>query len=276
MISMPDQHQVDERLCFLIMPFDTSLCGLPVHSCRPDLTVDTNHNPNVFYEVGFSRALEKNVILLLQEGSEAPFDIRDIRYMRYSKSTLPDLAAHLKEYVRGCMCTLPTSWRTTPTSGRPDVRISHLDYPLAAIAGEVIRITAHAKNFGAAAEQAYVSLSFPSEPADLRILESKIKTRLGKKGESWKASEVVLRYSIAEMFVYGTAGKTGWKENISHSMTVEFIAPRPGLFQFYVSARSRNAGQEFSQDPTGAALRDQRDEPVYCGVIEVQDRTASP
>jgi hypothetical protein len=55
-----------------------------------------------------------------------------------------------------------------------------LDYPPAAIEGELIRITAHAKNFGAAAGQAYVSLSFPSEPADLRIFESKIKTRLGK------------------------------------------------------------------------------------------------
>jgi hypothetical protein len=128
---MPDQHRVDERLCFLIMPFDASLAE--VHqtiksvvenyagcqciranqiSRSTRITDDifdyirrarflvadlTGSNPNVFYEAGFSRALEKNVILLLQEGSEPPFDIRDIRYIRYSKSKLLDLAASLKQ-----------------------------------------------------------------------------------------------------------------------------------------------------------------------------------
>jgi hypothetical protein len=118
-----------------------------------------------------------------------------------------------------------------------------------------------------------VSLSFPSEPAELRILGSDIQAKLGKKGESWKARQVVLRYSIAEMSVYGTAGQIGWRENISHRIEVEFTAPRPGLFQFYVSASSKNAGQQFSLDPINAALGNQRDEPVYCGVIEIQDRT---
>jgi len=116
---------------------------------------------------------------------------------------------------------------------------------------------------------------FPSGPPDLRIV-SDIQVKLGKKGERWKAGQVVLRYSIAEMHVYGTAGQIGWKENISHRVEVEFVAPRTGLFQFYVSASSKNAGQEFSYDPIDAALRDQRDEPVYCGVIEIQDRTPGP
>ncbi len=304
---MSNQHRVDEDLCFVIMPFDTAFAAVHqtikgvvkdyagVAKCvRADeisrstrITDDifdyirrarfliadlTGSNANVFYEVGASRALEKNVILLLQEGSEAPFDIRDIRYLRYSKSNLSGLAASLKEYVKGCLGTLPTPWPTSSTAGRPDVRISHLDYPLTAIAGDLIRITVHAKNFGKGAEQGYVSLSFPSGPADVKILGADINVKLGKKGDGWKAGQVVLRYSIAEMHVYGTAGQIGWRENISHSMEVEFIAPRAGLLQFYVSASSRNADQEFSQDPINATLRDQRDEPVYCGVIEIQDR----
>jgi hypothetical protein len=100
----------------------------------------TGSNPNVFYEVGASRALEKNVILLLQERSEAPFDIRDIRYLRYSKSKLADLAATLKDDVKSCLHTLPTQWRTSPTTGRPDIRISHLEYPLTAITGAPVTI----------------------------------------------------------------------------------------------------------------------------------------
>jgi hypothetical protein len=61
-----------------------------------------------------------------------------------------------------------------------------------------------------------VSLSFPSEPADLKNVRSDIQVELGKKGEKWKA----------------------------HSISVEFIAPSPGLFQFYLSASSMNAGQD--------------------------------
>jgi hypothetical protein len=220
--DMQDQHRVDEDLCFIMMPFDTSFAGVHqtikgvvkdyagvVKCVRADeisrstritddildyirrarfLVADlTGSNPNVFYEVGASRALEQNVILLLQEGSEAPFDIREIRYIRYSKSNLPDLAAKLKDYVRGWLRTIPAQWPTSPTIGRPDVRISHLDYPHTAIAGQHIRITVRAKNFGTAAEQAYVSLSFPSESADMRTLGSDINVKPGKKGDGWKA-----------------------------------------------------------------------------------------
>jgi hypothetical protein len=303
---MTDQDRVDEDLCFVIMPFEASLAG--VHHTIKSVVQDyagckciradqisqsaqitddifnhirrarflvadlTGSNPNVFYEVGASHALLKKVILLLQATSRAPFDIQGIRYIRYSELKLPELAASLREYVKGCLSTLPTQWPTCPTPGRPNVRISHVECPAVAIAGDLITITAHAKNFGIAAEQAYVSLSFPSEPAELRILGSDIQAKLGKKGESWKAGQAILRYPIAEMFVYGTAGHTGWKENISHWMTVEFKAPRAGLLAFYVSASSEIADQQFSLDPINAALRDQRDEPVYCGVMEIRDR----
>jgi hypothetical protein len=179
---MLDQHRVDERLCFVIMPFDPSLADVHqtikrvvedyagCNCVRADqisrstqITDDifdhirrarfliadlTGSNPNVFYKAGASHALEKNVILLLQEGSKAPFDIQGIRYIRYFQSALPDLTTALKDYVKDCLRTLPTPWTTGSTTGGPDVRISHLDYPLTAITGDSIRITVHAKNFG--------------------------------------------------------------------------------------------------------------------------------
>jgi hypothetical protein len=98
---------------------------------------------------------------------------------------------------------------------------------------------------------------------------------VGKKGERWKSGQVILRYPIAEMFVYGGAGQVRWAESISHSVEVECVAVRPGLLPCYASASSKNAGQEFSQDPSNAVLMDQRDEPVYCGVIEIEDRTTA-
>jgi hypothetical protein len=75
----------------------------------------TDSNPNVFYEVGFSLALEKDVILLLQEGFKAPFDIQGIRYIRYSKSTLPDLAASLNWRTRQDNNTCKELWHGSRT-----------------------------------------------------------------------------------------------------------------------------------------------------------------
>jgi hypothetical protein len=40
-------------------------------------------NSNVMYELGFADALQKSVILLNREGSEAPFDIAHLRYIGY-------------------------------------------------------------------------------------------------------------------------------------------------------------------------------------------------
>lgn len=44
----------------------------------------TERNPNVFYELGWSHALGKDVVLLTQKDEDVPFDLRDIRYIRYS------------------------------------------------------------------------------------------------------------------------------------------------------------------------------------------------
>jgi len=42
----------------------------------------TDHNPNVFYEVGICHALGKNVVLITQD-SKVPFDLSHIRHIRY-------------------------------------------------------------------------------------------------------------------------------------------------------------------------------------------------
>lgn len=43
-------------------------------------------NANVYYELGFAHALNKNVILIAQNGAEIPFDVAYIRYLTYDLS----------------------------------------------------------------------------------------------------------------------------------------------------------------------------------------------
>lgn len=55
------------------------------------LIVDTTkRNPNVFYELGFSHAMENTkTIIITQSVEHAPFDISDINHIIYSEKDLP-------------------------------------------------------------------------------------------------------------------------------------------------------------------------------------------
>src|SRR5258708_27373272 len=45
----------------------------------------TGRNPNVFYEVGYAHALGKLVLLLTQEASDIPFDLKHRPHIVYAK-----------------------------------------------------------------------------------------------------------------------------------------------------------------------------------------------
>jgi hypothetical protein len=44
----------------------------------------TGRNPNVFYEIGIAHTLGRPVVLITQREEDVPFDIRHIRYLKYS------------------------------------------------------------------------------------------------------------------------------------------------------------------------------------------------
>ncbi len=54
-----------------------------IHRSRIVICDCTNRNPNVFYEAGIAHTLGKDVILLAQNESDIPFDLRHIRYVTY-------------------------------------------------------------------------------------------------------------------------------------------------------------------------------------------------
>jgi hypothetical protein len=81
---------------------------------------------------------------------------------------------------------------------------------------------------------------------------------------------VILDYPIVEGYVYGST----WPTGKIHRLIVEFTAIRPGFIQFYVSASAKLSNRPFVTDPRPGVqvVRDQRDEPVYCGVMEVKSQ----
>ncbi len=111
---------VEDDFCFVIMPFEDDLSPVFHNGIKPiveelgyrcrradehfgsspimfEIFDDilkaqfviadlTGSNPNVFYELGISHALKRNVILLKRAGSNVPFDLHGIRHFEYEDS----------------------------------------------------------------------------------------------------------------------------------------------------------------------------------------------
>jgi nucleoside 2-deoxyribosyltransferase len=55
----------------------------------------TNDNPNVFYELGLAHALGKEVIVISQDVTKVPFDIKTSRLLSYDPADLSRLETDL-------------------------------------------------------------------------------------------------------------------------------------------------------------------------------------
>lgn len=56
-------------------------------------------NPNVFYEVGYAHALQKKVVLITQEESDIPFDLKHFYHIIYNKNKLSVLNKKIKNRI---------------------------------------------------------------------------------------------------------------------------------------------------------------------------------
>ncbi|MBC8489993.1 MAG: hypothetical protein H8D45_28585 [Bacteroidetes bacterium] len=129
------QVKLNEKLCFIIMPFTDKLNPIYESIIKPvikDLKLEclradeiftskpiiediwdsikkarfliadlTDRNPNVFYELGLAHALNKDVILLTQDIDDVPFDLRHFRIIVYqdSISGSDKLKSTLKDFI---------------------------------------------------------------------------------------------------------------------------------------------------------------------------------
>ena len=48
----------------------------------------SGRNPNVFFEVGYAKALDKKIVLLTSEASDIPFDLKHYAHVVYDNSIL--------------------------------------------------------------------------------------------------------------------------------------------------------------------------------------------
>lgn len=114
--------EIDERLCFVIMPFDRRMMRVYKEAIKPaarelglkcrlarDISRSTpimqdvwelinrarvviadltGRNPNVFYELGLSHSLARRTVLLTQNPRDVPFDVKHIRYVEYANSPI--------------------------------------------------------------------------------------------------------------------------------------------------------------------------------------------
>lgn len=63
----------------------------------------SGRNPNVLYELGLAHAAKKPVVILVQDELDVPFDLRHIRYLKYSERKLPQLKPELTERIKNTM-----------------------------------------------------------------------------------------------------------------------------------------------------------------------------
>jgi len=78
----------------------TAVCG-----ARVVIADCTGRNPNVFYEIGMAHTVGKPVILMTQNESDVPFDLRHIRYIKYAYTPpgMRDFEATMIQTIRNAL-----------------------------------------------------------------------------------------------------------------------------------------------------------------------------
>ena len=123
------------KLCFVLMPFNKKFDGIyksikqtftdlgyecyradEVYEARKiiDMITEgiirskiivadlTSKNPNVFYELGYAHSLGKSTILMSQNDSDVPFDLRQRQYFNYKVGSNQNLIIknNIKKYIK--------------------------------------------------------------------------------------------------------------------------------------------------------------------------------
>lgn len=89
------EHQLKSVKCFRVDEFHTAkkkkteVIEEKIRDCAFAIADITEKNPNVFYEIGFARALGKTVILIKNKHiGKLPFDIRELEVLIYDRDKI--------------------------------------------------------------------------------------------------------------------------------------------------------------------------------------------
>lgn len=227
----------------------------------------SGRNPNVFYELGLAHALGKSVVLLTSDTADTPFDVRDIRAIRYDPAQgFRAIHGRLLDAIRASVVTLPIRWDTAKAGAATNgVVITHVEYPTTVSLRQPFEITTRARHDAPSRQEGYFSASFPDAvDEDIEIVDTDVSQRIGRTNDAWAAGRVILRYPITEAF------ENSWESGHEHYLKVRARSRQAGWLRFFVSASSNDdsRGWQFNP-PEDAVYKDQRGEPVYCGIVDV-------
>ena len=70
----------------------------------------SDRNPNVLYETGLAHALRRDVIMIVQNEDDIPFNVHHLRYVSYlpNEEGLGKLSKDLSASIQGALSTLQT------------------------------------------------------------------------------------------------------------------------------------------------------------------------
>lgn len=74
------------------------------------VAVLTDHNPNVFYEVAIAQAVAKPVLFIGADDEAMPFDVKDLRSIRYERAASRDNAACVAQLVKSVAALEARGW----------------------------------------------------------------------------------------------------------------------------------------------------------------------
>jgi hypothetical protein len=106
---------------------------------RCDLIISemTGRNPNVFYETGYAHAIGKRVILLTQEATDIPFDLKQYQHIVYGKSIVV-LKGRLKTVLSA---VVPTGCESAaPAQAEPPSDLSRIHDLLRALQDQIASV----------------------------------------------------------------------------------------------------------------------------------------
>jgi hypothetical protein len=102
----------------------------------------TGRNPNVFYELGFAHGITKTkTIILTQDISDAPFDIREMGHIIYSEKELPKLRRSLTKAIIELLKEQENDDKELSISRQNDLEEKAINKIIESIKPELIRET---------------------------------------------------------------------------------------------------------------------------------------
>jgi hypothetical protein len=120
-------HDLLSKIHLLLERADLVIADISSTS-RPNAT-----SPNVFYEIGYAKALQKPLLVLVKEGEEVPTDLRGLEVIRHggSRSAFEGFDSELREHLRSHVTSHSVLLRDMllADSPRPSFVVSSPLYP---------------------------------------------------------------------------------------------------------------------------------------------------